>query len=493
MYAALVNRISLATAMVMVQAASLAGQTAPPSTPPPEPAATVWSVRNWTRAEAWRFFEPPAGGGDNDYIYAANRVQAGVRRTAPRYDITAALQYVQFGGLPSGAVGPGPLGAGAVYFAHAGRSDSHQVYLRYLNLSLKDLAPGFTIQAGRMAYASGSEIASGDAKIEAVKRQRVDARLVGEFEWSLYQRAYDGVRVDLTRPAWGLTAVALQPTQGGFEDAAGLMMKDVAVFGSSVGFRPGAVVPRMELQGFAFRYLDHRSVAGRPDNSGRAADAVDLAINSVGATLVGASPIRDGRQWDAMVWIVGQSGSWYDQTHRAFSVAAEAGYQWTTSTWRPWLRGGFLRASGDDDPADDRHGTFFQMLPTVRRYAQTASYSQMNNTDVFAQLLLRPMSALGVRVDVHRVGLASARDMWYFGSGATQSRGTAFGYSTRPSNGATDLATIVEGSADYTVSPRWSLNGYVGVATGGRVVRRTFAGSMMVFGYLENVVQFDSR
>lgn len=483
------DKYALLVVAMTIPLTAFAGQTAG-AAPPAEPAATVWSIRNWTRAEGWRFFEPHAGGGDNDYVYGANRLHAGVRRTAPRYDVTAALQYVQFGGLPRAAVGPGPLGAGAVYFAHAGRSDSHQVYLRYLNFSLKDLAPGLTIQAGRMAYASGSEIASGDTKIEAVKRQRVDARLVGEFEWSLYQRAYDGVRIDLARPGWGVTGVALEPTQGRFEDAAGLRMKDVAVFGSGAGFRPGEVVPHMELQGFAFRYVDHRRVAGRADNSGRAADAVDLAINSFGTTLVGASPVRDGRQWDAMVWIVGQSGSWYDQTHRAFSLAAEAGYQWTTSSWRPWLRGGLLRASGDDDPADDRHGTFFQMLPTVRRYAQTAGYSQMNNTDVFAQLLLRPMPALGVRLDVHRVGLTSAADMWYFGSGATQSRRTTFRYATRPSNGATDLATIVEGSADYAVSPRWSLNGYVGVAKGGQVVRRAFAGSMMTFAYLENVVAF---
>jgi len=73
---------------------------------------------------------------------------------------------------------------------------------------------------------------------------------------------------------------------------------------------------------------------------------------------------------------------------------------------------------------------------------------------------------------------------------ATQSRGTAFGYSTRPSNGATDLATIVEGSTDYAVSPRWSVNGYIGVAKGGHVVRSAFAGSMMTFAYLENVVAF---
>jgi hypothetical protein len=470
-------------------ASSLARQTVAAS-PPPDPASTIWTVRNWTRVEGWRFFEPPAGGGKHEYVYTANRLQAGVRRTAPRYDATAALQYVQFEGLPGNAVGPGPLGAGAVYFAHAGRSDSRQVYLRYLNLSLKNLAPGVTVGIGRMPYASGAESASGDPKIEAVKRQRVDARLVGEFDWSLYQRAFDGVRVDVRRSAWGFTAIAFQPTQGGFEDAAGLMMKDVAVVGGSVAFRPGVAIGRTELQGFVLRYLDHRAVGMRPDNSGRTAAAVDVAVNTFGATLVGTSPVGNGRQWDAMLWAAAQSGSWYDQRHRAFSGAAEVGHQWATPSWHPWLRGGFLYASGDHDPADDSHGTFFQMLPTVRRYAQTASYSQMNSTDAFAQALLRPTPALGVRIDLHRVGLAAARDLWYFGSGPTQSRGATFGFAGRPSNGATDLASIAEGSVDYTISRRWSVNGYIGVAKGGKVVRRTFAESTMTFGYLENVIQF---
>src|SRR3970040_935890 len=46
-----------------------------------EAATTVWTLRNWTRVEGWRFFEPPPGGGDNEYAYSANRLQAGgVRR-----------------------------------------------------------------------------------------------------------------------------------------------------------------------------------------------------------------------------------------------------------------------------------------------------------------------------------------------------------------------------------------------------------------------------
>jgi len=456
----------------------------------PQPPATAWFLRNWSRLESWSFFEPPPGGGDHAYVYPVNRLQAGVRRDARRYALTAALQYVQFGGLPRDAVGPGPLGLGAVYFAHAGRSDSHQVYLRYLHLQVKEVLPGVTLQVGRMPYASGSEDASGHPKIEAVKLQRVGARLVGEFDWSIYQRGYDGARVDAARPAWRATAVAFSPTQGGFEDAAGLMMSDVRVVGGSFTVRPPALGGAAEFQAFVLRYDDSRDVAARPDNSGRLASTVDVAINTFGATLLAASPQGSGRQWDGLVWVAGQTGAWYEQTHRALSVAAEAGHQWGGVPWQPWLRAGVLWASGDDDPADERHGTFFQMLPTVRRYALTALYSQMNNRDVFVQAFARPRPSLGLRADLRRVGLASARDQWYFGSGATQARGTQFGFATRPSNGRTDLATIVELSADYSISRRWSINGFLGAARGGEVVRRSFVGRTMAFGYLENVLQF---
>ena len=456
---------------------------------PPSP-STTWTLRNWTRVEWWRFFEPPAGGGDPEYVYPVNRLQAGVRHDTRRYGVNAAVQYVQFGGLPSTAVGPGPLGLGAAYYGHAERSDSHQVYVRYLQLQLKELLPGMTLHVGRMPYSSGNEDVSGHPKIEAVKAQRVGARLVGEFDWSIYQRGYDGLRLDATRPGWHATAVAFSPTQGGFEDAAGLMMPNVRVLGGSFTVRPPVLRNTAELQAFTLRYEDDRRVSARPDNSGRAASIVDVGINTFGATLVAASPASEGTQWDALLWAVGQKGHWYEQKHRAFSIAAEVGHQWRSAPWQPWARAGMLWASGDDDPVDDRHGTFFQMLPTVRRYALTALYSQMNSRDLFVQALVRPVPALGLRADVRSVGLASARDHWYFGSGATQERGTQFGFATRPSNGGRDLASIAELSGDYAVSRHWSINGFFGIAHGGEVVRRAFAGRTMTFVYAENVLQF---
>jgi hypothetical protein len=341
-----------------------------------------------------------------------------------------------------------------------------------------------------MPYSSGGEAVSGNPKIEAVTLQRVAARLTGEFEWSIYQRAYDRVRVDTTRPRWTGTGFTVHPTQGGFEDAAGLLMPDVTIVGGAATIKSATSSPSVQYQAFAYRYRDTRKVTQRPDNTGRSAQTVDVGINTLGGSIVIAPPAARGRQWDGLVWMAAQSGSWYELRHRAASVAIEGGHQWMMSPWQPWLRGGYLYASGDGNPSDGRHGTFFEMLPTVRRYAQTALYSQMNNTDLFAQLFARPHARINVRLDLHRVGLASARDAWYFGSGATRQRGSIFGFATRPSFGARHLATIGEGSVDYTITPHWSVNGYLAVGRAGGVVKRAFAGHTLTFAYVENVLQF---
>lgn len=463
-------------------------QSAAPAAAPP-PASDTFFARNLTRIEMWSFFTPPPGGGDPDYAHVGNRLFFGIEGRRPRLDYVVGLQYVQFGGLPDGAIGPGPLGTGGAYFQQAGRSDSRQLYLRALNVRLKQVLPGLDVQVGRMGYTSGAEGASGVPKIEAVKRQRLDSRLVGEFEWSIYQRAYDGVRADWTRGPARITGSALRPTQGGFEDAAGVGIDDLTIVTGAGTFKPGSPVPGAELQIFAHYYDDSRHVSGRPDNSGRAAARADVEVGTFGASVAGAYAAPAG-QVDVLGWLAVQNGSWYDQSHRAWSVALEGGHQWTATAWQPWVRGGLLHASGDDRPADGRHATFFQMLPTVRRYSMTTAYSQMNLNDRFVQVLLRPAAQLALRADVHWLSLSAGADRWYFGSGATQEEGSIFGFATRPSGGATGLGTAIEGSADYALNRHFSVNGYVGHIRGGDVVRRSFSGDAMTFGYLETQIRF---
>lgn len=465
-----------------------------PVTPAPIPTWRLSAV-NTVRLESWRFFDPRPGGGEPDYTYLGDRLRVDVRGHWAKADVTLGVQYVGMAGLPGGAVGPGALGLGALYYDQGGRrSNASQVYLRFANVRLPNVVRGVDLTLGRMGYTSGAEAPSGVPKVETLKRQRLDARIVGEFEWSIYQRVFDGLRLDLTQPRWRATGVAYMPTQGGFARAANTTMRDVIVGGATVSSRPATGAGRRtQVQGFGWRYHDRRSVTQRPDNSGRTSPTgVDIDVTTAGAVVLGAYPAGRGEA-DLFVWGVGQVGDWYGDDHRATAIAVEGGYQWTAAPWRPWLRAGLFHASGDDDAADDRHGTFFPMLPTVRRFSQTTAYGTMNLRDVFVQAQARPRPALGLRLDVHRLDLASSADLWYAGSGATLARGSVFGYTGRRSNGSTRLGSSIEASADYAFTPRVSVNAFVGHVRGGPVVTGTFAGRSLWFSYVEGVVVLDPR
>jgi hypothetical protein len=468
-----------------------AGQTTPAA-----PAGTAWRVSavNVTRVESWRFFEPQPGNGDPDYTFLGNRLRVEARRRWRRVEVTLAVQHVGLVSLPTRASGPGALGTGALYFEQGDRRENpQQLYLRYAIARFPNLLPGVDLQLGRMAYTSGAEAPSGVPKIEAVKRQRLDSRLVGEFEWSLYQRGFDGVRVDATRSRWRATGIAVMPTQGGFARAAGQTITDIVVAGGTVSSRSAGTAPsRTQVQGFGLHYRDRRPVTQRPDNSGRSATAVDVDVTTIGGVVVGAYPTGPGEA-DVIGWTAAQAGNWYGDDHQALALAAEAGYQWTRAPWRPWIRAGGFHASGDETATDRRHGTFFPMLPTLRRFSQTTVYSTMNLRDSFVQVLARPRPPLGLRLDVHRLTLASAADLWYGGSGATLGAGNNFGYVGRRSNGSRDLGRSVEASADYALASHVSINAFLARIYGGPVVTGTFRGNRLWYGYVESVVTLGAR
>ena len=472
--------------MLLGIAAPASGQAAAAAA---QSSAQIWraSVANLTRVESWRFFEPPETGGDPDYTFIANRLRIGLSGTWSRVQISGAVQYVQFGGLPTAAIGPGFLGTGGLYYFHSSSTTSHGVYVPALNLRVS-LPGGITLLGGRFGYTSGAEAASGQARIETIKRARADSRLVGDFEWSLYQRAFDGVRGDIDRKAWHASAAWLRPTQGGFEEAAGKSLGSVDIGAFTLTLRPRTMVPSTDVSVFGYTYSDRRFVTARPDNTGLSTTRADVTVGTFGASAIGSARTR-GVDVDWLGWYAQQRGSWYEQRHRAWSLALESGVQWT-SGWQPWLRGGYLDAAGDDDPRDDTHGTYFPMVPTVRRYAFTTIYAPMNLRDAFVEIIVRPSPRLRARADARRLWLAQGADRWYAGSGATQSSGSFFGYAGRASGGHTDFGHAVEGSLDVTVARRWSINAFIGGMRGGRVVATAFPGRWARFAYLESVVQF---
>ena len=448
------------------------------------------TLSNVTRVESWSYFVPPPdAGSDPTYTLLADRAELGARVEGRRFDLSASFNYVRLENLPTNAIGPGGLGPGAFYFYSSGVRYSYQLYLNGLTLRVKSRAGGLSFTGGRMPFSSGGEASRHAAALDTLTEDRLASRLIGTFESSLYQRRFDGVRLDVDRPAWHLTSAVFVPTQGGYEESANLSMTHLQVATASWTERAGTAEAPRAWQAFAHLYRDRRPVTVRPDNTGIfVADHADVSVVAFGGSHASITPTSAGEA-DVVVWGAAEAGDWYGLAHRAASVAIEGGHRWTRAPGTPWVRAGYLYATGDRNPVDAHHGTFFSMLPSSRQYALSSIYAQMNLRDLFGQLRFDP-GRVKTRLELHRLTLASGQDLWYQGSGATASHGPYFGFSGRDPGGATSLGTVLEGTADLPIVSHWSLNGYVGTMWGGGAVRASFAGDRWSSWYLENVIRF---
>jgi hypothetical protein len=442
------------------------------------------TLSNITRVESWSYFEPrtdllalyPDPPGDPDYTFIGDRAELGVRVEGSRFDLGGAFNYVRIENLPTDAIGPGGLGPGAFYFAAVGTRYSYQLYLSELLFRVKSADHGISLTLGRMPFSSG---------VGSLSKQRIDGRLIGNFEWSYYQRRFDGVRFDVARRRWRFNASAYMPTQGGYEESTNLTMTTVQVGTGSATH----VTDRSESQAFAYLYRDRRSFdTAVVDNTFSPDQPVNVTIGSFGASHARSIPLGAG-DVDVVAWGALQAGDWYGVPHRAASVALEAGHRWTHAAWRPWLRGGLLWASGDADAVDGQHRTFFQMLPSSQQYAMSSVYAQMNVRDAFVQAWVEPRG-VKARIEVHAVALANGADLWYQGSGATASRDRFFGFAGRDANGETGLGTVLEGTIDVPIKTFWSVNAYAGTMWAGGAVRQQFTDKRLTFWSLENVFRF---
>ena len=103
--------------------------------------------------------------------------------------------------------------------------------------------------------------------------------------------------------------------------------------------------------------------------------------------------------------------------------------------------------------------------------------------------MLRPSNRLTIRSDVHSLRLAQSNDLWYSGGGAYQP--WTFGYTGRPSNGQSGLATLYDTSADFSINRHFSIGAYYGYAAGKLVAQAIYpAGKNANLGYLEITGKF---
>jgi hypothetical protein len=450
------------------------------------------------RGEFVDWFEPPADKAPASvqrYNFLGNQFRVGGKIGAPHTLFTVEVQDTEIINLPNDAsLAPpqGSLGPGATYFANTHERDQGEVFLKQAHVMVSDLPglSGSTVTAGRFEYSDGLETVPTDQSLAWLKRARIAERLVGPFGYTHVTRSFDGVRAAYDTPSLNITALGTRPTQGGFEVSANREL-DVWLAGLTASLKQIPNFAPLDARVFYLYYEDQRDQTLKTDNRStdktedalRKKDHKSIAVHTWGAhaiTVVDAGPGKvDGLLWGAV-----QTGEWGRLDHQGWAYAAEAGYQFPQLFASPWLRGGYNRSSGDHNPSDHTHETFFQIIPTARIYAQLPFYNLMNNEDLFAQLILKPHNRVTVRSDYHWLQLTESKDLWYSGSGATSNQ--FFGFAGIPSSGHRNLAHLADVSFTISILKQLSAYAYYGRAFGQKVVKGTFPGGDTAnYGYIE--------
>jgi Alginate export len=440
------------------------------------------------RGEFVDWFATPPNQSNSNFRYnlVGNKFQLGVRVKRDPYEFFVQFQDSTVGNVPEGAVG-----FGSTYFANTMKTLQNGTILRNAWASTRTLfgVPGLFIKGGRQLYSNAMEAPPKDPNLSWLQANRLSQRLIGPFDWTHTGRSQDGGQVGYDADAWNATVFGFRPTFGGYNvDAnpelevnligAVLSKKEFEWLGTTVG----------QLSYYYHNdyrdivYVDNRPAAALAADKGRSA-----RIHTVGANLVHVLPLGPGMM-DGLAFGFGQFGDWQSLTQRAWAYGVEAGYQLTDVWAKPWLRGGINSGSGDTDPNDDTHETFFQMLPTAQLYAQFPFYNMMNNQDVLAQCILQPDPRLSFRLDFHWLRVNSSRDSVYSGGGATSN--TFFGYTAIPANGRNELAYLTHFTLGVQATQNLLFNFFYAHAWGQGIIKANFVGNDANYGYVEMVFTY---
>ncbi len=426
----------------------------------------------------WNWFEGPSH--DNEYSYEFQRTRLHLKYTSTYWTAFIQPQYVTMWDVPDDAFKAPPeacLGMGALYAEHNHDTTPGDVGIHQAYVLLHPSSQSWELRLGRFEYTDGLEVfdKADGRHFNMLKTMRLGDRMISAFGWSAFGRSFDGGTVQYDNDALNGTAGFFYPTQGGWEEDIDTTIDDISIGTFTLTTKKGAFIPGMEIAGFYYNYRDDRNVNQRVDNqpTTKPSDRIDLDIDMVGGHAIGIYPIGSG-QMDVLFWGGYQFGDWYELNQRAFAFSGEAGYQFTEVYAQPWFRVGYYIGSGDGDPTDGDHGTFFQMAPGTRKYNLLPYCDLMNTEDIFVQLITYPMKNMMVRTDYHVLRLNEEDDLWYMGSGPTQESGNIFGYLGRPAHGNDDLSQEFDLLVNYKLNPHLTLLGSYSHIFGGDVVEGVY-------------------
>lgn len=443
-----------------------------------------------SRVYAWDWFQP-AGTYDNQYAYSGNvlRLNFAAKRGPVDLDGEIAIPFLL--GLPDNATAAAPQGALGLGSNYYSANTNHpfsvmafpkQLYARY-HFGAKESQ---SLQVGRFEFNDASELAPKNVTLATLKRDRISQRLIGAFAWSDVGRSFDGLRYSWTQPgASDFTFLAATPTRGAFQTD-GWGWNRVAFAYAAYTKEWGRGHHSADTRFFALDYDDFRHILktdSRPVAI-RRGDSENIHVQTWGGHSLHAVTTKSGTL-DAVGWVAVQTGRWGTQTQRSWALDLEGGFQPAfLPRLKPWLRGGYTVGSGDSDPNDARHQTFFQVLPTPRPYARFPFFNMMNTEDAFAGLILRPHAKWTTSTEFHSLRLSNVNDLWYSGGGAFQP--WTFGYNGRAASGRRSLGNLYDSGVEYRANRHATFTAYFGYAQGLAIMKTVYpTGKDGRFRYIE--------
>lgn len=495
------SKVTLAALLILLSTLAYAQDPATASSPAPVDTASPMKIGDVTvtgslrsRLYAWNWFQ--AAPGENQYEYSGNLLRLNFAEKLNGWDWDAEFAVPFLLGLPSKATDPAPqgaLGLGSNYFAANSASQNtamifpRQLFARFHGFGGSEAS---TLQIGRLTFQDGAELAPKDKTLATLKRDRVSQRLLGDFGFSDVGRSFDGVHYSYSQPSDDFTFVAAIPTRGVFQvDGWGW---------NRIGFGYGAYTHESnkgrhaaDTRLFVLEYDDWRHIL-KTDNRPTAVkrgDTENIRIETFGAHSLHAFFTQAGT-FDLLAWGAIQTGRWGVEQQRAYAIDFEGGFQpRILPKLKPWLRGGFTEGSGDGNPNDNKHGTFFQVLPTPRPYARFPFFNMMNTQDGFGAFILRPHPKVTISSEFHSLRLSNANDLWYSGGGAYQP--WTFGYTGRSTSGRRSLGNLYDTNIEYRATPKVTLTAYLGYTQGLAAMETIYPqGKDAEFGYVEFLYRF---
>ena len=168
------------------------------------------------RYESWDWFP---GTGESAYGFSGALLTLGFSQHKTDFDWTVDLAAPILLDVPNRAIGPGAqgqFGLGPAYYAYNHNQQySAMVFPEQAFIRLK--GEHYSLRLGRFQFSDGTEVTPKNPTLAAVKRDRIDQRLIGIFGFSDVERSSDGVQYTYSNGPWNFTSLAVIPTRGVFQ------------------------------------------------------------------------------------------------------------------------------------------------------------------------------------------------------------------------------------------------------------------------------------